>query len=161
MTATTEFPTRGDLVHPRTLIDTGLFDRLVLRVVHDHHIGVEEAEQIMEQTLAFLLACALRPWMRLAPSPQVDLGWHAFIVYTREYALFCTRVAGRFIHHTPDDETTEPARPADDTAAVDQTTTVMRELGLPVAKALWPRPADCTSKCHQCHAGCYNSPEKR
>lgn len=34
-------------------------------------------------------------------SPDVDDAWHALILDTREYAEFCERNFGRFIHHRP------------------------------------------------------------
>lgn len=34
-------------------------------------------------------------------SPIVDEVWHAFILFTKEYAAFCEGVFGRFIHHAP------------------------------------------------------------
>jgi hypothetical protein len=36
-------------------------------------------------------------------SPKVDTIWHTHILFTKEYANFCTTVFGRFIHHTPCD----------------------------------------------------------
>jgi len=35
------------------------------------------------------------------PSQVVDVAWHEFILFTREYARFCSKAFGRFIHHTP------------------------------------------------------------
>lgn len=35
------------------------------------------------------------------PSQVVDDLWHEFILYTRNYQLFCSRAFGRFLHHTP------------------------------------------------------------
>ena len=35
------------------------------------------------------------------PSQAVDDLWHEFILYTREYELFCKKAFGRFMHHTP------------------------------------------------------------
>jgi len=35
------------------------------------------------------------------PSQVVDDLWHEFILYTRNYALFCRRAFGGFLHHTP------------------------------------------------------------
>lgn len=35
------------------------------------------------------------------PSQVVDDLWHEFILYTRNYELFCRRGLGRFLHHTP------------------------------------------------------------
>lgn len=35
------------------------------------------------------------------PSQIVDDLWHEFILYTRNYQLFCQKAFGRFLHHTP------------------------------------------------------------
>lgn len=35
------------------------------------------------------------------PSQVVDYLWHEFILYTRNYELFCKQAFGRFFHHTP------------------------------------------------------------
>lgn len=35
------------------------------------------------------------------PSQAVDVLWHAFLLYTREYQKFCQQAFGRFLHHTP------------------------------------------------------------
>lgn len=35
------------------------------------------------------------------PSHVVDVAWHEFILYTRDYQQFCERGFGRFLHHVP------------------------------------------------------------
>ena len=35
------------------------------------------------------------------PSRVADDLWHEFILYTREYQLFCRKAFGTFLHHTP------------------------------------------------------------
>lgn len=35
------------------------------------------------------------------PSQAVDVAWHEFILFTREYKSFCQKSLGRFLHHTP------------------------------------------------------------
>lgn len=35
------------------------------------------------------------------PSQVVDDAWHEFILFTRQYELFCRHAFGRFLHHTP------------------------------------------------------------
>jgi hypothetical protein len=35
------------------------------------------------------------------PSQVVDVAWHEFILFTRNYQAFCRRALGRFLHHTP------------------------------------------------------------
>jgi hypothetical protein len=80
MTVTTAQPTRHD---PQTLVPAALFAKLVARVERDAKVDRERAERIMRQALAFLLACARNPETPLAPSREVDHGWHAFILHTR------------------------------------------------------------------------------
>ncbi len=88
----------------RSLISPPLFARLVRRVVADDGVTPELAERIVDQALAFLGACAREHTEPLSPSEVVDLGWHAFLLHTRDYADFCDRIAGRFLHHVPTDE---------------------------------------------------------
>lgn len=35
------------------------------------------------------------------PSQVVDVAWHEFILFTRNYENFCNKALGRFLHHTP------------------------------------------------------------
>lgn len=139
---------------PRNLVTPRMFTRLTRRIMADHGADPATAERIMDQALAFLQVCAINPGAGLAPSDEVDKGWHAFILHTADYAEFCQRVAGRFIHHLP----IEPGQENGGGASLHATLAAMRTAGLPVDEGLWPSAADCESKCHQCHAGCYDSP---
>ena len=61
-----------------------------------------------------LVETGLRQWLRCAgaalrdarvigmPSHAVDEAWHGFILCTVQYASFCERAYGRFLHHHPD-----------------------------------------------------------
>jgi hypothetical protein len=148
MTAMTTQPTLHDL---ETLVPDALFARLTARVERDANVDREHAERIMRQALAFLVACARNPEIPLAPSKAVDHGWHAFILHTREYAEFCGRVAGHFIHHAPE----EPGGERVDAAARNAATTeVMRRSGLPVDEELWDAgQANCSANCERCCSG--------
>jgi hypothetical protein len=106
----------------------------------------------MAETLAFLQACAVNPGAGLGPSPAVDIGWHTFILHTKEYGEFCNRIAGRMIHHNPTDDTHEQV--GKDGTIVD-TLTAMHAASIPVDEELWQaRAVDCS----QCYAGCHDSP---
>lgn len=148
MTVTTTQPNLRD---PEALIPTALFARLCTRVERDAKVDRAHAERIVRQALAFLVACARNPEIPLAPSKAVDHGWHAFILHTREYAGFCDRVAGHFIHHAPED----PAGERVDAIARNATTTaVMRRTGLPVDEELWDADrANCSANCERCCSG--------
>nr|MDT0666353.1 hypothetical protein [Micromonospora sp. DSM 115978] len=90
-------------------------------------------------TLVFLQACADHPNARLRPSTAIDAGWHAFLLHTRDYASFCARLAGRFIHHEPADGDSAPA----DTLA--QTVEALRATGYDVDGKMWPILASAAS----------------
>lgn len=144
MTSTMEVLATG-----RSLLRPEVFDRLVRQIVSNE--GVEEgyAEGILDQALAFVKTCADNPGGRLRPSKQVDIAWHTFILNTAEYAIFCQRVAGRFIHHEPE-EFTPPANPG---ATLRPTVEAMRSAGFVVDDELW---AQVSGNCSQCHSGCTN-----
>ncbi|MET8172679.1 glycine-rich domain-containing protein [Streptomyces clavifer] len=141
---------------PATLVEPEVMERLAVRISKDHpDTGLPTARRIVGQAAAFLVASAALPGAELSPSKAVDTGWHAWILHTVDYAAFCERVAGRFIHHvpTPDDESIKGG-PA---AARQRTLDAISAAGFRIDHDLWPDAAkmgDCT----QCHAGCSDSP---
>jgi len=137
----------------RALISDDLFHRLTDRIIKVECFERELAERIMDQALAFLIACAVNVGASLAPSELVDIGWHTFILDTHEYAAFCDRVAGRFLHHVPNDDQRPAESPADVLA---RTCAAMRTLGFQLDDALWPRAA--LGSCTGCHNGCHEDP---
>lgn len=97
----------------------------------------------MDQALSFLSACAQHPTLHLAPPFEVDWGWHMFMLHTKEYAEFCNRVAGRFMHHAPADGLEDGGE------AIQKTAAIMKAAGLPVDEDMWsPRGTGCTNTCH-------------
>lgn len=150
MTVTSELVSVNPLTN-KSLVDEVLWDRLVGRVEHDrefqHLFGDKAAEEqreiaarIMDQAIGFLVVAADSgangPY---SPSEQVDIGWHAFLMYTREYADLCRRIAGRMIHHAPSDVPGVNYG----TGNVIRTVAAMQVRGLFVDMALWPSAADC------------------
>lgn len=174
------------LLAGRSLLAPEMFDRLERRIRAEHpDLTPDMPGRILDQALAFLAACAVTT-KPIGPSPAVDIGWHTFILYTVDYAAFCQRIAGRFIHHVPDEEAANgPAgesakcdtecqcnRPPlnaqtdqDGTGSEDSergtlkmTVQAIRAAGYRVDRALWP--ASATADCTQCHAGCHDSPTR-
>lgn len=81
--------------NPADLIARGLHDRVVAQLIREHAgMTGDEAVRIVDATIAFLTICAENPDQQFRPSKRVDLGWHMFILNTRDYAAFCTRVPG-------------------------------------------------------------------
>ena len=153
----------------RSLVDPELFARLSARIVTDHDMDRSTAERIMDQALAFLGACAVST-KPLSPSATVDIGWHAFILYTRDYREFCDRVAGRFIDHIPTDHNgrecqmcnkcQDDSPPGGDGKArlgalsASRTALAVAEAGFIVYEMLWANIRQCS----QCKDGCHDDP---
>ena len=134
----------------RSLVSPELFDRLANRIRLEHpELAAGMAERILEQALAFLGACAVTT-EPIGPSELVDIGWHTFILHTADYADFCDRIAGRFIHHVPD----EPDGGVGSSLAA--SVAAIRASGFTLDRALWFSGAECT----QCYAGCSDSPTR-
>lgn len=146
-----------DRVSGRSLVSDALFERLVARIVADEQIERQLAERIMDQALAFLRACAGNQTAPLSPSELVDIGWHTFILYTREYATFCERVAGYFIHHVPNDDEAASSEPPGHGLA--RSVEAMEAAGLVVDADLWLSPDAVKGPCNRCsNLGCGAGP---
>lgn len=74
-------------------------DRIVSRLVAEEGMSVAEATQLFADTLKFL--ALTEGGVKLSPPARIDLGWHNFILHTRDYAEFCHSCFGNFIHHEP------------------------------------------------------------
>lgn len=60
----------------------------------------DEKAQILFAELEVFLSSAASSCR--VPSKEVDEAWHEFILFTRQYADYCIKKFGRFIHHVPD-----------------------------------------------------------
>ncbi|GHH53804.1 glycine-rich domain-containing protein [Lentzea cavernae] len=139
----------SEIVCSPPAVTTEVRQRLRVQLAAEHSLTVAEADRIITDTISFLTVCAADPHQRFRPSRQVDLGWHQFILNTQDYATFCDRAAGRFIHHVPD-EFVAPVRRA--TAEVlGPTVEAIKAAGLPFHPELW---LTGEGRCSQCHAGC-------
>ncbi|MGC7102740.1 glycine-rich domain-containing protein [Amycolatopsis lurida] len=143
----------------RKLVSCELFDRLASRIVADERLPPGLAERIVDQALAFLAACARNTGAPLAPSELVDLGWHTFILHTRDYADFCDRIAGRFLHHVPAEVSDPEASGESAHATLVRTVAAIERAGYAVDPALWPAiSGKCNVNCSQCKNGCSDDP---
>jgi hypothetical protein len=130
------------------LVPEVLWNRLVGRIVIDEEMPRELAERIMDQTLGYLKLASTVPEGHFSPSPLVDIGWHTFILYTREYSLFCREITGgKFIHHEPTDDPNVP----NESSGPYATAEAMKSFGLSVDEPLWA--CFCKSDCSNCNGG--------
>ena len=116
----------------------------------------EQSESVLQETLVFLSMVGSNPGCPSTPSKLVDVGWHTFILYTREYAEFCRDNFGRFIHHCPTDTPELQEGSQTSQATVD----FMAANGIVFDPELWsvtafcnPRGTGCTGRVMPAEAG--------
>jgi hypothetical protein len=49
----------------------------------------------------FLYLCSISE-QKLAPTPEIDKAWHTFILFTKDYRLYCHNYLSMFIDHIPE-----------------------------------------------------------
>ncbi len=59
-------------------------------------------DALLQWLAAIPLAKAQNKGLQMIES--IDIVWHAFILHTKEYAEFCGKFFGRFVHHLPPSE---------------------------------------------------------
>src|SRR5262249_53715287 len=82
---------------------------VVRRYAREQHASREEAEEVFQETLRWLYLCGsgLREDFACAMTPEIaklDEMWHTFLMLTRDYADFCERYFGFFLHHVPNED---------------------------------------------------------
>ena len=83
----------------RFVLPGGLFAKL--RAKHPN-LSQKDCELVAQALRQFFLAHLKSGRLFVAmPSQVVDDLWHEFILYTRNYEVFCRQAFGRFMHHTP------------------------------------------------------------
>lgn len=126
------------------LLNGSLRERLVNRIMKDEDMPRELAERVLDQTVGYLRLAAFQPDGHFSPSALVDIGWHTFILYTREYRVFCGELTGGgFIHHEPTDDPEVPNL----STGPQQTMAAMQMAGISVDEPLWAclHEGDCSN----------------
>ncbi|MET9478729.1 hypothetical protein [Streptomyces sp. NPDC006638] len=137
--------TANDQKSGRTVAGEELFESLTRFVVVHNGQSPDRAERIADQAVAFVVAAATAT-VPMLPSDDVDLGLHALVLHTKEYADLCQRFAGRFLHHNP-----KPGGGGRDPEMVAASARAMKAAGFIVFDDLWT--VDGTNLA-QCDADC-------
>ncbi|WP_435227885.1 glycine-rich domain-containing protein [Streptomyces sp. Tue6028] len=137
--------TANDQKTGRAVAGEELFESLTHFVVVHNGQSHQRAERIADQAVAFLVTTATAT-VPMVPSDDVDLGLHALILHTREYANLCDQYAGRFLHHNP-----KPGGGPRNLEKVINSARAMKAAGFVVFDDLWTvdgtNLAQCDSDC--------------
>jgi len=76
---------------------------LLKRVQKEHdYLSDEDILKVARATKDYFIICHMAKGKMVAMSSEiVDVLWHEFILFTREYEQFCKQGLGRFLHHVP------------------------------------------------------------
>jgi hypothetical protein len=130
---------------PRTFLDPQVWDRQIALLTRDNPFDTVMAERLFGQAVAYLITAIEKHGQNLGLGcgELVDAAVHTFILDTSNYAAFCDRYHGRFLHHIP-----EIDRKADGTVL--RTAETIEGNGFAVDWPLWEH--DYT-KCSPCRPG--------
>lgn len=76
-------------------------DPITRRYCRDYEVPLEVGESRAKELKRFLALCALNPDEAYGMYGPVDIMWHTFIFFTKNYHNFCDQVAGHYLHHVP------------------------------------------------------------
>jgi hypothetical protein len=83
-------------------------DAIVLRFMETWDLPRAEADELFGETLKWLWLSATvsalpkPPALAISQSTKLlDEMWHTFVLFSREYHIFCHRFFGFYLHHTP------------------------------------------------------------
>jgi hypothetical protein len=121
----------------RSLVSDAEFDMLAAFCADEYGQELCVAERVVDQALAFVHVMGKTGQGDvMAPSQQVDPGWHTLILHTDWYERWCQEQFGYFMHHRPNSKT----RTRDLMVSVaDQ----IKAQGFEVDERLWGTAAEC------------------
>jgi hypothetical protein len=100
----------------QSFIDSYAFPPGVRQRVHKRypHLTEPDLDLVFDALREYFHLCRKGGRRLLSmPSQVVDVAWHEFILFTRNYQNFCDRALGRFLHHTPAEAMATPTTAGD------------------------------------------------
>ena len=121
----------------------GHFAPIVERIAGHDDVPDGLAAAVMADTLKFvtLAATSAQP---VVPTRLIDVGWHEFILHTRDYTEFCAKIGG-YVHHVP-----IRGASTGNGDVYEATRRLLTERHGPLDPRLWP---DLGADCGDCKAG--------
>ncbi len=92
-TVIADFVARG-LAFACPQVEARLLDEDVVDTAEDAALLFREVKRFLVLSRSMTVPCPM-------VSMRVDAGWHAFLMFTTEYAAFCREALGRFMAHDP------------------------------------------------------------
>ena len=114
-------------------------DEIVAHYAGSYGLTLETARTHERELKRYLALRALDRDGAYGMAGVADKLWHAFILFTKDYARFCSEAVGFFIHHVPRTKSSDGS-PYEDYART--LTAYERVFGEPAPREIWPRYPD-------------------
>ncbi|MER7968635.1 hypothetical protein ABTX35_06420 [Streptomyces sp. NPDC096080] len=123
----------------RSLVTEADFATLAAFCADEYGMDRGLADRVVDQALALAHVMGVTgEGACMAPSRQVDPGWHTLILHTGWYAAWCEEQFGRFLHHEPNSKVRTRGLMSDVVSRI-------RAAGFEVDERLWGTPAECNA----------------
>ncbi|MGV9554971.1 hypothetical protein [Streptomyces sp. NPDC003522] len=123
----------------RSLVADAEFEMLAGFCADEYGMERCVADQVVDQALALVFVMGTSgEGARMAPSRQVDPGWHTLVLHTDWYAEWCRRSFGHFLHHRPNSKVRTRGLMVDVVGR-------LRAAGFAVDERLWGTAAECNA----------------
>ncbi|MFD4554383.1 hypothetical protein ACFWP5_08635 [Streptomyces sp. NPDC058469] len=123
----------------RSLVTNTDFAMLAAFCADEYGIERAVADRVVDQALALVFVMgSTGEGASMAPSQQVDPGWHTLVLHTDWYANWCQEQFGYFLHHQPNSKTRTGGLM---TSVVGK----IRAAGFEVDDQLWGTAAECNA----------------
>lgn len=114
-------------------------DEIVAHYADSYGLTPETAHTHERELKRYLALRALDPDGVYGMAGVVDKLWHAFILFTKDYARFCSEAVGFFVHHVP---RTKGSVGSPYEAYARTLATYERVFEEPAPREIWPRYPD-------------------
>jgi len=81
---------------------------IAYRLINRDNLPEKDVAQAINEFKKYMIVRLVTGKVLTMTSEIVDLVWHQFILFTKEYHDFCNKVFGEYIHHAPATDTRKP-----------------------------------------------------
>ncbi|MET7574124.1 hypothetical protein ABZT04_37415 [Streptomyces sp. NPDC005492] len=123
----------------QSLVTKAEFSMLATFCADEYSLERSVAARVVDQALALVhVMGSTGEGATMAPSQQVDPGWHTLVLHTDWYANWCAEQFGYFVHHQPNSKTRTRGLMTDVVGKI-------RAAGFVVDERLWGTAAECNA----------------
>lgn len=101
----------GAVIDRAEFIDQYNFpEKIKTKILEQHkELNSGQADRVIEGMREYFHICNEAGGAFVSmPSEAIDTAWHEFILFTKQYSEFCHQAFGRFLHHSPAEDLTDP-----------------------------------------------------